>query len=79
MNLTNIIVQTVIALSGVAAIAMLVLGGESARKWSPVVGIVGQPFWLYASWMQAQWGMFSISVAYTLVWGGGVIKIWRAA
>jgi hypothetical protein len=31
-------------------------------KWGFVSGIIGQPFWFYATWTGEQWGMFVVSL-----------------
>jgi hypothetical protein len=44
----------------------------------PVVGfgfgLLGQPFWLYATWTAHQWGMFAVSVYFTLAYALGVLS-----
>lgn len=41
---------------------------ESWRRWACIFGIVGQPFWFYASWKAEQWGIFAGSVLYGAAW-----------
>lgn len=64
--------QVAIALSGVVALALATAKGEGARRWAPVVGLAGQPFWLWATW--GKWGMFTVSVLYTVVWARALWK-----
>lgn len=38
------------------------------RLWGCIIGLMGQPFWLWATWESQQWGMFVLSVWYTYSW-----------
>lgn len=67
--------QYFIALFGLSAVYMsMVSESVHARKWAPVVGLAGQPFWLYATGTAQQWGMFALSCAYTVIYLKGA---WR--
>lgn len=40
----------------------------STRKYFPcgfIVGLLGQPFWFYATFTNEQWGMFIVSIWFT--------------
>ena len=39
-------------------------------------GLAGQPFWFYAAVDGEQWGIFLLSVLYTLVWAKGFHAHW---
>lgn len=69
-------IQTLIVLSGVLAVALTQFTLLEHRRWAPVVGLVGQPFWLYITYSPLTWGMFVCSVLYTLIWLVGVWKLW---
>lgn len=71
----DLISQVVIVLTGAAAI-WLVNRPEKWSRWGSIVGIVGQPFWLWTTWTNAQWGMLALSVWYTYAWGQGVYVFW---
>lgn len=45
---------------------------ENWRRWGYVLGLCGQPFWLYTTFISGQWGMFVLSVWYSYSWGQGV-------
>lgn len=47
------------------------------RKWSPVFGMIGQPFWYYSSYIHQQWGIMVLSVIYTFCWLKGINTYWR--
>lgn len=46
------------------------------RKWSCILGLCGQPFWLYASATSEQYGMFMVCCLYTLVYANGFKNNW---
>lgn len=64
--------QYFIALFGLSAVYMsMVSQSAKARRWAPVVGLAGQPFWLYATGSAQQWGMFALCCAYTAIYLAG--------
>ena len=70
--------QTVIPIVGISAAYMsMVSQNPKVRAWAPVVGLTGQPFWLYSTCAQGNWGMFITSVLYTLVFLAGTINFVR--
>lgn len=70
--------QMVIALA--AALAAWINQDPRAhvRRWAGVLGMVGQPFYLYATWHAAQWGMFLVSIVFTASYLRGIRLGWRA-
>ncbi len=42
-----------------------------------ILMLAAQPFWLATTWMSAQWGMFLVSVIYTLIASDKVIRLMR--
>jgi hypothetical protein len=71
------LVQLTIALFGLTAVYLgMVSTSVRANRWAPVVGLMGQPFWLYATGSAAQWGMFGLCLAYTVVYAIGVWRWW---
>lgn len=75
MSALNVI-QTLIVLSGVLAVALTQSMLAERRRWAPIVGLIGQPFWLYITCSWATWGMFVCSLLYTVIWCYGVCKHW---
>jgi hypothetical protein len=69
------IAQTIIAVSGLLALVLALDARQERRKWAPVIGLIGQPFWLVETW-GGQWGMFLLTVAYTVVWINAFWKYW---
>ena len=71
--------QVGIALFGVAAIWLSQDTRESWRRYACVLGILGQPFWFYATYKAQQWGMFSLCFLYTYAWCRGFANNWLTA
>lgn len=67
--------QILLGIFGVIAIRFTQDPRESRQKLAPVIGIIGQPFWLYATWNKELWVMFFICCLYTDAWLKG-IKRW---
>jgi hypothetical protein len=44
------------------------------RRWAPLFGLAGQPFWIYATATSGQLGMLIVSCAYTVIW---IVGAWR--
>lgn len=69
-------INLVILLSAVLAVALTQSMLEERRRWAPFVGLVGQPFWLYITCSWATWGLFACSVLYTCIWLYGAWQQW---
>jgi hypothetical protein len=74
--MTAVITQIAIAIFGLTAVALTQASSARMRRWAPVFGLAGQPFWLYATGSTGQWGMFALCVAYTVVWAVGFRNHW---
>lgn len=70
------ITQTLIAILGIASIWLVNDPRISHQRWACVLGLIGQPFWFYASWQADQWGIFLLSIAYALAWMRGFWRHW---
>ncbi|WP_313330367.1 hypothetical protein [Comamonas sp.] len=68
--------QVAIAVLGAAAAWLSQARSESFRRWACIFGMLGQPFWFYASWKTEQWGIFAVSVLYALAWMKGLWIHW---
>jgi hypothetical protein len=68
--------QIAIPLLGAAAAWLSQESRADWRRWACIFGIVGTPFWLYASWRGAQWGIFIVSVFYGFAWLRGLWVNW---
>lgn len=76
-NLTEIIVQTIIAITGI--IAIYLTQQEKKKEWKKyacIFGLISQPFFLYSTYTNGQIGMFILSIMYTIVWLIGFKNNW---
>lgn len=48
----------------------------AVTRWASVFGLVGTPFWFWASWKAQQWGIFALSAIYGLAWLRGLWVHW---
>jgi len=75
--------QYFIALFGLSAVYLsMVSKDEKHKHFAPIVGLLGQPFWLYVTAHANQWGMFALCCAYTALYAKGAwqnIHIIRAS
>lgn len=68
--------QICIALFGVTAIWLSQDAREQVRRWAPILGLAGQPFWFYSAYTAQQWGIFALCFLYTWAWGKGLRAYW---
>ncbi len=69
------IVQIAIMLFGGAAI-WFVGRKEKWSRWGYILGLLGQPFWIYESYTNEQWGIWLMTTVYTYSWIQGIINYW---
>jgi hypothetical protein len=69
--------QALLAFFGLCAL-WLAYGSERQRKWSPLVGLCGQPWWFF-SLEPGQTGMMVVTLAYTGVFARQAYINWRHA
>ena len=77
--MTNALIQIGLAAFGLSAMWMATGRNPRTRKWAPIVGLCGQPFWLVFTYQTAAWGLMVLSLVYSAVYVRGVIVLWRAA
>lgn len=71
--------QCALAAFGLTALWMAMGHSARLRRWAPVVGLAGQPFWLLFAWQSSAWGLMVLAVAYSCVYARGAWVQWRAA
>ncbi len=71
------LVQMALAFFGLSAMWMAMGKSARARKWAPLVGLCGQPFWLAFALQAKAWGLLALSLAYSFVYARGVWVQWR--
>jgi len=74
MDLTDLNQVAIIVLSCPAI--WLVGRREPWRRWGFILGLLGQPFWLWSTWQNEQWGIFAVSAWYTYSWMQGIWNFW---
>lgn len=60
--------QVVIAFTELTAMWLLQSKSVPKRKYSPIFGLLGQPFWFYSSYISHQWGTFLLCFLFTSIW-----------
>lgn len=69
--------QLFIALFGLTSIWLAMGHNATGRKWAPIIGLCGQPFWAWFAYQTNAWGLAALVVAYTLVYLRGALVQWR--
>lgn len=67
--------QIAIFVFGASAI-WFVTRKESWKRWGYILGMIGQPFWIYTTLTNEQYGLFALVVFYTFSWGQGIYNYW---
>ena len=70
--------QIPLAVLSLTAIILTTSRGARARRWGPVVGLLSQPLWIYATWnAPGQGGMLLVSWVYVAVWIRAIRNNWK--
>ena len=72
-------IQLALAVFGLTALWLAMGRSERGRRWAPVIGLAGQPFWIAFAWSVGAWGLLTLSLAYTAVYARGAWVQWRPA
>ena len=46
------------------------------KRYGYILGLLSQPFWLYSSFINQQWGVFVLSIWYAYSWSNGIYNYW---
>lgn len=68
--------QLAIMLTGVISAWLLNASSERMRRWGCIIGLLGQPCWLWSTVTNAQWGMAAVTVGYTAAFVRGIWLLW---
>ena len=68
--------QVGLALTGAVAIYLSQQKDETLKRYACIFGLLGQPFWFYATYQAGQWGIFALSFIYTYSWAVGFRNNW---
>lgn len=71
-------IQLALAFFGLTAMCMAMGHNARARRWAPLVGLCGQPFWIVFALQSSAWGLLALSLAYSAVYVRGAWVQWRA-
>jgi len=71
MNFVNIM----IFLLGASSI-WFVSRKEKWKRWGYIIGLCGQPFWIYMSINTHQWGLLALTFVYIYNWSMGIHNYW---
>lgn len=72
-------IQLGLAVFGLTALWMAMGHNPALRRWAPLVGLAGQPFWLAFAWQTSAYGLMVLAVAYSAVYAQGAWVQWRRA
>jgi len=72
----DVISQTVIMCTGIVAAWLSQDHRYHHRKYACLIALVGQPFWWYSTFIASQWGIFAMSIFYTVAWMKGTYNYW---
>lgn len=72
--LDNIIQILILILS--AGAIFLVSRTDQYSKYGHILGLVGQPLWMYTTIKNEQWGLVLLTLFYTYCWGMGIYNHW---
>jgi hypothetical protein len=70
------VIQFFLAAFGLTSIYFAMGHNVTLRRWAPVIGLAGQPFWAVFAWQSEGWGLAILVAAYTLVYIQGIRMQW---
>lgn len=70
-------IQLALAVFGLSSLWMAMGRNATAKRWAPVVGLMGQPFWFAFAWGTDGWGLLILVCAYTAVYARGAVVSFR--
>lgn len=76
MTAADVASQVCIALAGLIAVRLSQDLRANWRRWACIPGLLGQPGWLYSTWVAQQYGIFLVCILYTYIWGESFYKNW---
>ena len=71
------VIQLALAVFGLTAMFMAMGNNPRARRWAPIVGLCGQPFWIAFAIGALAGGLLVLSLAYSAVYVRGAWVQWR--
>jgi len=49
---------------------------EKWSRWGYILGLTSQPFWIYTTTKNSQWGLLILSLFYAYSWSVGIYNYW---
>ena len=77
--MTAALLQISLVAFGLAALYMAFSKSDRQRRYAPVVGLCGQPAWVFYATDAHAWGLLALSLAYSAVYVRGAYLMWRPA
>jgi len=74
---TNNLIQLAIIVCSCSAIWLIGHERAGRRRCGYLIGLAGQPFWIYASFAAGNWGILLVSIWFTVAYGYGLKNHWR--
>ena len=71
-------IQFALAFFGLTAMWLATGTNARGRRWAPVVGLCGQPFWIIFALGTNAYGLLLLSLVYSAVYVRGIVVQWRA-
>ena len=68
-------IQLAILILGAVGVGLMAISDDAAR-WGIAFVLAGQPFWIIETRRNRQWGMFALSIWFTLAWGFVAARMW---
>lgn len=68
--------QIFIAVTELIAVFLIQSKKDEHAKWASVFGLLGQPFWFYASYKANQFGQFALCFFFTSAWLKSYYEYW---
>ena len=54
----------------------LVSRTDKWKKYGYITGLLSQPFWIYTSIVNKQWGILAMTLFYAYSWSKGIYNYW---
>jgi hypothetical protein len=71
---THFLFQAWILITGATSIWLLSSPNAVHRYRACCIGLLGQPFWFISAAENFQWGIFLLSIAYSVSYGRGILN-----
>ena len=72
MTTHDIVQGALLVLSG-SAVCLLTSENRKRQLVGCSLGVLGQPLWLWSTWVNGQWGIFALAVVFLYSYGKGAV------